>query len=92
MAELRTGKTTVAPGVTIVPIERCFMQSGSGNMGCWLSGLKEPYAILVSDADGIRAFDTMGRGIPVESLVQEIPALGTVTAFIRQKQGLPEEL
>lgn len=91
MAELRTGNPMAAAGITIVPVERCFMQSGRGIMGCWLSGLKEPFAILVCDADGIRAFDMVGREIPVASLLHEIPDLSAVTAALRQKQGQPEE-
>ena len=91
MAELRTGNPMAAAGITILPIERCFMQSGRGNMVCWFSGLKEPFAILVCDADGIRAFDMVGREIPVASLLHEIPDLSAVTATLRQKQGQPEE-
>ena len=80
MDELRAGNPLVAGDVTLVPIERCFIQSNTEDMGCWLSGLKEPFAIIVCDATGIRAFDMEATEIPVESLIHKIPNLGTVLA------------
>jgi hypothetical protein len=80
MDGLRAGNPMVASEVTIVPIERCFIQSDTGNMGFWLAGLKEPFAIIVCDAIGIRAFDTEATEISVESLIQKIPDLGAVLA------------
>ena len=87
MDELRAGNPMVAGEVIIVPIERCFIQSVTGDMGCWLSGLKEPFAIIVCDAIGIRAFDMEAIEISVEFLIQKIPDLGSVLAFSTQKQG-----
>jgi len=75
MDELRTGNPLVMGEVILVPIERVFIQSDTVDMGCWLSGFKEPFAIIVCDAIGIRAFDTEATEIPVESLVQKIPDL-----------------
>jgi hypothetical protein len=80
MDELRVGNPMVAGEVTLVPIERCFIQSETGDMGCWLYGLKEPFAIIVCDAIGIHAFDTEAQEISVESLIQKIPDLGVVLA------------
>jgi len=80
MDELRAGDPMVAGEVTLVPIERCFIQSNIGDMGCWLSGLKEPFAIIVCDAIGIRAFDTEATEISVGSLIRKIPDLGAVLA------------
>ena len=80
MDELSTGNPLVVGEVTLVPIERSLIHSNTGNIGCWLSGLKEPYAIIICDAIGIRAFDTEAAEIPVESLVQKIPDLVSVLA------------
>jgi len=80
MDELRAGNPVVAGKVTVIPIERCFIQSDTGDMGCWLSGLKEPFAIIVCDKTGIRAFDTEATEISIESLIQKIPDLGAVLA------------
>jgi hypothetical protein len=82
MDELRAGNPIVAGEITLVPIERCFIQSDTGDMGCWLSGLKEPYAIILCDSVGIRAFDTEATEISVESLIQKIPDLGAVVALL----------
>lgn len=75
MDELRAGTPMVAGEFTLVPIERSFITSDSGDWGCWLSGIKEPFAVVVCDATGIRAFDTEATVIPVESLIQKIPDL-----------------
>jgi len=80
MDELRAGKPMVAGKVTLVPIERCFIQSDTGDMVCRVSGFKEPYAVIVCDAVGICAFDTESVEISVESLMQKIPDLGSVLA------------
>ena len=80
MEELRAGNPMVAGEVTLVPIERCFIQSDTEDMGCWLYGFKEPFAIIVCDAIGIRAFDTKATEISVKSLIQKIPNLGAVLA------------
>ena len=78
MDELRAGDPMIAGEVTLVPIERCSIQSNTGDMGCWLSGLKEPFAIIVCDTKCVRAFDTEAAEISVESLIRKVPELGAV--------------
>jgi uncharacterized spore protein YtfJ len=78
MDELRAAHPMDVGEVTLVPIERCFIQSDTGDMGCWVAGLKEPFAVIVCDTTGIRAFDTEATEISVESLMQKIPDLGAV--------------
>jgi len=78
MDELRVGNPMVAGDVTLVPIERCFIQSDTGDMGCWLSGQKEPFAIIVCDATGVRAFNTKATEVSVKALIQKIPDLGAL--------------
>ena len=91
MDGLRAGNAMVAGEVTIVPIERYCIQTVTGGMGCWLSGFKEPFAIIVSDATGIRAFDTEAMEISVDSLIRKIPDLGAVLVSSKQNQGLAEK-
>lgn len=83
MDELRLGNTMVVGNVTLVPIERFSIQLDNDTSGGWLSGLKEPFAIIVCDAAGIRAYDTEATEIPVDSLIQKIPDLGTVLKPIK---------
>ena len=85
MDELRAGIPMVAGEVTIVPIERCYMRSVPGDRGCWLYGLKEPFAIITVDATGIRAYDTEAIEISVASLIEKIPDLSAVLTSSKQK-------
>jgi hypothetical protein len=91
MDELRPGNPIVAGEVTIVPIERCHLLSIPGDIGCCLSGVKEPFAIIIFDVTGIRAYDMAALEISVVSLIQKIPDLSTVLASLTQQQGRPEE-
>jgi hypothetical protein len=92
MDELHAGKPMIMGAVTIVPIERCYMQSVPRDIGCWLYGLKEPFAIIIFDATGIRAYDKAAIEISVSSLIKKIPDLSAVLASSKQKQVWPEEL
>jgi hypothetical protein len=85
MDELRAGKPMIAGEVTIIPIERCYIQSVPGDMGGLLYGLKEPFAIIIFDAIGIRAYDTSTKEISVASLIQKIPNLSAMMASSKQK-------
>jgi uncharacterized spore protein YtfJ len=78
MDELRAGDPIAAGDVTLVPIERCSFEFDTGGMGCWLYGLKEPFAIIFCDANGVRAFNTKAARISVESLIQKISDLGAL--------------
>lgn len=80
MDELQAGKSIKAEGFTLVPIERCFFQSTIGDMGCCLYGRKEPYAIIVADAAGIRAFNAQAIPMPVDTLAERIPGLSELLA------------
>jgi hypothetical protein len=75
MNELRTGIPLAANQVTLVPIERFFVRSSKSDRGYWFDALKEPYAIVVCDANGIRAFDTEAIEISLASLKQRIKGL-----------------
>ena len=91
MNELRIGKPMFKGEVIIVPIEHFYIRSISGDMGCWLSGLKKPFAIIISDAAGIRAYGTAAVEISVGSLIQKIPELSEVLVSLKQKKGFAEE-
>jgi hypothetical protein len=87
MDELRPGNPIVAGERTIVPIERCLFQSVAGKSGCWLSGLKEPVAVIISDSSGMRAFDPEGGEIPVVSLIRKVPGLCAVVRHLPRSDG-----
>ena len=85
MDELRAGKPIIAGEATLIPIERCYIQPVPGNIGGFLYGLKEPFAIIIFDATGIRAYDTSTKEISVASLIQKIPDLSAMMASSKQK-------
>jgi len=91
MDELRPGNPIVVGEVTIVPIERCHILSIPGDIGYWLSGVIEPFAIIIFDVTGIRAYDMAAIEISVVSLIQKMPDLSAVLASSKQQQGRPEE-
>ena len=82
MDELRAGKPLAANRVTLVPIERFFVRSGKSNGSYWVNALKEPYAIIVCDTNGIRAFDTEAIEISLASLKQRIKGLEAILASL----------
>jgi hypothetical protein len=77
---LRAGVPLAIGGVTLLPIERVVMHADHGNIGAWFSAAKEPYAIVVRDADGICAFDANATRVSIEQLRDTIPDLDTVLA------------
>lgn len=80
MDELRAGTPVITGEVTLVPIERCVIQSEREDIGCWMSALKEPFAIIVCDATRLRAFDMQATAVTVESLIEEVADLGETLA------------
>jgi len=75
MADLRVGLPLVVGGITIVPVERISFQNICGKMGCWLSGLKEPFGIVICDEHGVRAIDMQSNKISIKLLRDAIPDL-----------------
>ena len=80
--ELRTGMPFVTDNVTLVPIERIFMHSGRNNTGFWITALKECYAVVICDANGIRILNTEAEEIPLAPLLQAIPDLDVILATL----------
>lgn len=79
---LRAGMPFDVGTVTLLPIERVVMHATRGGMGAWLSVAKTPYAMIVRDADGVRALATDAAGVTLEQLRENIPELDAVLASI----------
>jgi len=75
MEELRASNPLAVADIALVLIERSRIQSDIGSMGCWLTGLKEPFAIVVCDAAGTRAFGIDSEEVAVDGLIQKVPNL-----------------
>ena len=84
MKVLRAGRQLAVGEVTLVPVERRSIQSDSGQAGYWLHGLKEPFAVVVCDTVGIRAFDIAGADLVVEALTKRVVDLDRVLAGLRR--------
>lgn len=64
--------------VTLLPIERARIRSVSGDAGYWVSAFKEVRAVVVSDANGVRALAMDSSEIALDSLIKETPNLAAV--------------
>ena len=77
---VRAGTPLQVGAVTLLPIERVVVHSGMGALGAWFTAAKEPYALVVRDAGGIRALDIGAMGVSLEALRERIPGLDAVLA------------
>jgi hypothetical protein len=87
MSERRSQTETVRAGtplrvgpVTLLPIERVVVHSVMGALGAWFTAAKEPYALVVRDAGGVRALDIGATVVSLEALREEVPGLDAVLA------------
>jgi hypothetical protein len=80
MNVLKTG-TPLANGKTILlPIERIVVSTYQNDPLLWLTGFKEPYAVIVRDDTSTRAFNTDAIEVPIQSLRQVVPDLDSKLA------------
>jgi len=77
---LHAGRPLVVGAVTLLPIERVVVRSVPGGTHLWFSATKEPYALVVRDADGVRAVGIGAAAVPLEELRERIPGLEAMLA------------
>ena len=58
------------------------LHADKGSMSIWFSATKEPVALVVRDAGGIRAVDTDAATVSLEQLREKIPGLDSLLAQI----------
>lgn len=80
METLRPANPLRVGDVMLVPIERIAVRSGMGDGGCWISAFKEAFAVVVRDANGVRALAMDSSEIPLDDLIREMPDLGAILA------------
>lgn len=78
MDELRAADPLTVAGVTLIPIEYSRIQSDLGSMGYWLTGFKEPFAVVICDQSGTCAFDMGSAELAVNELIQKVPNLYSI--------------
>ena len=69
---LRAGAPIHVGGATLLPIERTVLRSEMGIVGAWFSVTKQPHALIVRDAAGIRTVDIDGA-VSMGELREKIP-------------------
>lgn len=75
MNELRVGTPVVVAGVTLIPVERLWVDATSQRQAFWLQATKEVFALVICDAQGPRAVDTGGQFLFIENLIEVVPGL-----------------
>lgn len=77
---LCAGAAVPVGSVSLLPIERVVLHAQCGDRCWWFAAAKEPYALVLRDAGGIRAVDVHAAAIPIESLRARVPRLDAVLA------------
>jgi hypothetical protein len=77
---VRAGTPLRVGSVTLLPVERVVVRSDVGALGAWFTAAREPYALIVRDAGGIRALDAGGAAVSLETLRDAIPGLDAALA------------
>ncbi len=77
---VRAGSPISVGSVTLLPIERIVLSADRREAFAWYTAAKEPYALIVRDAGGIRAFGRDAVAVPLEALREKFPGLDSVLA------------
>ncbi len=77
---VRAGTPVSVGSVTLLPIERVVVRSDRGAQRVWFFVAKEPYALIVRDAGGIRAMGADAAAISLEKLREKIRGLDALLA------------
>ena len=72
---LRAGAPLRVGSATLLLIERSEVLAELGARGAWLSAVKEPYALVLRDGEGVRAFPAGAAAVTLEELRERIPEL-----------------
>lgn len=72
---LRAGRPLTVGAVTVLPIERTASHADCLGTHAWISFFREPYALVVRDAAGVRALGIGGEAISLERLRASVPGL-----------------
>ena len=75
MSELRVASPAVVGGVVFIPIAKASSFRYAAKNRYWGQCSKEPVAIVVCDAEGIRAFDMEGDERSIRDLLGEVAGL-----------------
>jgi len=77
---IRAGTPVAVGPIALLPIERIVLRADRSAGLAWCTGLKEPHALIVRDARGLRAVDARAAPIPLDALREKVPGLDAVLA------------
>ncbi|MBI5719735.1 MAG: hypothetical protein HZC37_18855 [Burkholderiales bacterium] len=78
---LRAGAPVTVGRLSLLPIERVVLHSHWGDARAWVSASKEPYALVVRDAAGLRVVDTAAAAsVSLEVLRERVAGLDAALA------------
>ncbi len=96
MPERARRTETVRPGsplrigdVLLLPIERVVVRAGRAGVGVWVTADVEPHAVVVRDADGVRAVALDGTPVSLGPLRERLPRLDDLLASGDRPAGTP---
>ena len=75
MTRLQAGTPIVIDNATLIIITRLSIEADSTGYMYWLQASKEPYALVIRDAHGLRALDMSGRRLAISELIDDVSGL-----------------
>jgi len=83
-ASLRVGAPVALAEVALLPVERVRVQAQrSAGSGAWFSASREPVALVVCDAAGVRAAGIESTAISLEELCEQVCGLAAAIEALR---------
>lgn len=90
MSELRAGTPITAAGITLIPIERVRIDSGTQPHAYWFNATKEAVAVVICAPEGPRAVDVQAHEWPLDELIAQVPELEAVLTKARPPRLRPD--
>ena len=66
--------------VTLIPVVQVYHSINGRTPESWITASKQPLAVIICDAKGVRALNTSSSEIPIGSLLEKIPGLDVTLA------------
>jgi hypothetical protein len=77
---VRAGTPLKLGPVALLPVERVVLRADRRDALACYAAVKELYALIVRDAEGVRALDCAAVTVPLEALREKLPDLDSVLA------------
>jgi hypothetical protein len=78
MTRLLAGAPIAVGDATFLVVARLVIEADSSDHACWIYANKAPYALVIRDAQGLRALDMAGRWLSLAELAKDLPDLESI--------------